>query len=380
MDFAFTQEQEMLREQVRSLLASEYPGERVAELAQSTEGWDEASWTKMAELGWTGLSISEEHGGTRDRLDDRDRTNGDWSDEGFLNEAVVFEELGYGLYPGPYFATIALALPALRSSPDMLARVATGRARVTLAALEPDGARSIEDAARIDTIAESDGEGWTLTGIKDLVVDLGAATHVVVSARSGGNAGLWLIEPTPEARRSLETVDSTRRLGRLTLDSHPATLLVEPGDAVAVLRRVRLRSQAALALEAVGVSQRVLELAREYTSERKQFDKPIGSYQAVSHQVADMYMHTELARSLAYWAAWCVATSDASAGRAAASAAALAGESAVSACEHSIQVHGGIGFTWEHILHRYYKRALGIATFDGTTSSRRAAVAAELLD
>ncbi len=378
MDFGFTEEQEMLRDQARSFLASENSGERVAELAESSEGWDEASWAKMAGLGWTGLSISEELGGagTSDRLDDRNRTNGD----GFLNEAVLFEELGYGLYPGPYFATIALALPALRSSPDMLERVADGRGRVALAAVEPDGARSIEDAARINTIAEPDGEGWTLTGVKDLVVDLGASTHVVVSARSGGDAGMWLIEPSPEATRSLQTVDSTRRLGRLTLDSHPATLLVEPGDAAAVLRKVRLRSQAALALEAVGVSQKVLELAQEYTSERKQFDKPIGSYQAVSHQVADMYMHTELARSLAYWAAWCVATSDTSAGRAAASAAALASESAVSACEHSIQVHGGIGFTWEHTLHRYYKRALGIAAFDGTPSSRRAAVATELLD
>ncbi|MGH2789396.1 MAG: acyl-CoA dehydrogenase family protein [Actinomycetota bacterium] len=376
MDFAFTEEQEMLREQVRSFLATEYPGERVAELAESGDGWDEASWTKMAELGWTGLSIPEQYGGASDRLDDRDRTDG----TSFLDESVLFEELGYGLYPGPYFATIALALPALQSSPDMLARVADGRARVALAALEPDGARSIEDADRINTTAEPNREEWTLTGTKDLVVDLSAVTHVVVSARSDGDIGLWLVEPSPDATRSLETVDTSRRLGRLTLDSHPAVLLVEPGKAVPVLRNIRLRSQAALALEAVGVSQKVLELARSYTSERKQFDKPIGSYQAVSHQVADMYVHTELARSLAYWAAWCVATSDTSAPRAAASATALASESAVSACERSIQVHGGIGFTWEHVLHRYYKRALGIATFDGTASSQRAAVAAELLD
>lgn len=376
MDFAFTEEQEMLREQVRSFLASEYPSERVAELAESGVGWDETSWTKMAELGWTGLSIPEEHGGagTSHRLDDRDQN------DGFLDEAVLFEELGYGLYPGPYFATIALSLPALRSSPDVLAGVADGSARVTLAVLEPDGACSIEDTERINTSAEPDGDNWTLTGIKDLVGDLGAATHVVVSARAGEGAGLWLVDPAPDATRSLGTVDSTRLLGRLTLDSHPATLLVEPGHVAPVLRNIRSRSQAALALEAVGISQKVLELAREYASERKQFDKPIASYQAVSHQVADMYMHTELARSLAYWAAWCVATSDEGAGRAAASAAALASESAVSACEHSIQVHGGIGFTWEHILHRYYKRALGIANFNGTPTSQRAAVAADLLD
>jgi alkylation response protein AidB-like acyl-CoA dehydrogenase len=380
MDFAFTEEQEMLREQVRSLLASEYSSERLAELAESDGGWDDTSWPKMAGLGWTGLSIPEQHGGaeTRDRLDDRDESNG------FLDEAVLFEELGYGLYPGPYFATIALSLPALQSAgegaSDVLAGVADGSARVTLATSEPDGARSIEDAEQINTSAEPDGDNWTLTGTKELVVDLGAATHVVVSARAGEGAGLWLVEPVPETTRSLETVDSTRRLGMLTLDSHPAILLVEPGGAVPVLREVRLRSQAALALEAVGVSQKVLELARDYTSERKQFDKAIASYQAVSHQIADMYMHTELARSLAYWAVWCVATSDERADRATASAAALASESAVSACEHSIQVHGGIGFTWEHILHRYYKRALGIATFNGTPTSHRAAVAADLLD
>jgi len=368
VDFAFTEEQEMLREQVRSLLASEYPSERVAELAESADGWDDRSWKKMAELGWTGLSIPEEHGG---------------AGMGFLDEAVLFEELGYGLFPGPYFATIALSLPALQSAGERVSKVlegvADGSARVTLATTEPDGARSIEDVERVGTSAEPDGDNWTLTGIKDLVVDLGSATHVVVSARAGEGVGLWLVEPSPGATRSLETVDSTRRLGRLTLDSNPAVLLVEPEDAAPVLRNVRLRSRAALALEAVGVSQKVLELAREYTSERKQFDRPIASYQAVSHQVSDIYMHTELARSMAYWAAWCVGTSDEGADRATASAAALASESAVAACEGSIQVHGGIGFTWEHILHRYYKRALGIANFNGTPTSQRAAVAADLL-
>lgn len=369
MDFAFTEEQEMLREQVCSFLASEFSSERVAELAESADGWDDGSWTKMAELGWTGLSIPEQHGG---------------AEMSFLDEAVLFEELGYGLFPGPYFATIGLSLPALQSAGErafgVLAGVANGSARITLASTEPDGARSIEDIEHINTSAEPDGDGWELTGIKDQVVDLGAATHVVVSARAGEGAGLWLVEPSPGATRSLETVDSTRRLGRLTLDSHNAILLVGPGDAAPVLRNIRIRSQAALSLEAVGVSQKVLELAREYTSERKQFDKPIASYQAVSHQVADMYMQTELARSMAYWAAWCVATADEEADRAAASAAALASESAVAACERSIQVHGGIGFTWEHILHRYYKRALGIANFNGTPTNQRAVVAADLLD
>lgn len=364
MDFSFTDEQEMLRVQVRSFIASEYQSERVAELAESEEGWDEASWPKMAELGWTGLSVPEEHGG---------------AGMSFLDEAVLFEELGYGLYPGPYHATIALSLPSLQPAPDVLEAVAQGRARVTVASHEPEGARSLEDTDLIVTTAEQDGDGWALTGTKDLVSDLSIATHVVVTASTTKGAGLWLIEPSTGATKSLDTVDSTRRLGLLKLDSHPATLLVEPGAAAPVLKEMRRRSDAALALEATGISQKVLELARDYTSDRKQFDKPIGSYQAVAHQVADIYVHTELARSLAYWAAWCVAESHEAADRAASAAIAYACEAAVSACEHSIQVHGGIGFTWEHILHRYYKRALGIATLNGTSSSHRAAVAGSIL-
>ncbi|MGI8941870.1 MAG: acyl-CoA dehydrogenase family protein [Actinomycetota bacterium] len=369
MDFAFTEEQEMLRDQVRSWLAAECPAERVAELGESKAGWDESSWPKMAELGWTGLSIPEEHGG---------------AGMGFLDEAVVFEELGYRLYPGPYLSTVALAVPALQAAPDVLVAVAEGRARATLAAAEaePSGSRGagLGDGDDPTTSAERDGDAWTITGIKEPVVDLQLATHVVVSAATAEGVGLWLVEPSPDAVTPLETVDSTRRLGRLNLEAHPATALIEPGGARATLGHIRRRIDAALALEAVGVAQRVLELARDYASERTQFDKPIGSFQAVSHQIADIYMGTELARSLAYWAAWSVAESQADAKRAAAAARSMATGVAVSACEASIQVHGGIGFTWEHVLHRYYKRALGNAAFNGSPATGRATVAASLLD
>jgi alkylation response protein AidB-like acyl-CoA dehydrogenase len=365
MDFSFTEEQEMLREQVRSFLGSEFPPERIAHLAASDEGWDPKSWSTMAELGWMGLSISENHGG---------------AGMSFIDECVLFEELGYGLYPGPYTSTIGIALPALVSAHEMLESVASGGARVAFAGVEPRGARVIEDTEHMTTSAEPDGAGWTLTGIKEPVADLSIATHVVVSATIGDGAGLWLVEPKGAAVTPLGTVDTTRRMGRLTLEAHPATLLVPPGEGDAALSHIRRRADAALALEAVGVAQRVLELARDYVSERKQFDKPIGSYQAVSHQVADAYMSTELARSLAYWAGWSVAESTEDADRAAAAAHSMTGEAAVSACEHSIQVHGGTGFTWEHILHRYYKRALSISHFNGTSAAQRAAVAATLLD
>ena len=365
MDFSFTEEQQMLREQVRSFMSTEFPHERIAELAESDEGWDPESWPRMADLGWTGLSIPEEHGG---------------AGMSFLDEAVLFEELGYSLYPGPYLSTIALALPALQGSPDELESVASGRARVALAFAEPEGARTIEAPDRLTTSAVPEGDGWALTGMKEPVADLPLATHVVVSATTADGAGLWLIEPDVDAVTPLGTIDKTRRMGRLTLESHRATLLVAPGKGDVVLSQIRRRTDAAVALEAVGIAQKALELARDYVSERKQFDKPIGSYQAVSHQVADTYMSTELARSLAYWAAWSVAESTDEADRAASAAHSMAGEAAVAACERSIQVHGGIGFTWEHILHRYYKRALAISVFNGTPATQRAAIAATLLN
>jgi alkylation response protein AidB-like acyl-CoA dehydrogenase len=137
---------------------------------------------------------------------------------------------------------------------------------------------------------------------------------------------------------------------------------------------------AALSLEAVGIAAKALELAVEYAKAREQFGKPVGAYQAVSHRLADTYVETELARSLAYWAAWCVAEADAEAELACAAAKAFCGDTAVAACERSIQVHGGVGFTWEHVLHVYYERALWIQAHGGYASRHRARIAAHLLD
>ena len=171
---------------------------------------------------------------------------------------------------------------------------------------------------------------------------------------------------------SLATVDETRKLGRLQATD---------GDQVdGDFEAVRLRLLTGLAAEAVGVAQKALELGVAYVSEREQFGKKIGTYQAVSHPLADTYVETELARSLAYWAAWCVAEEDERAPVAVASAKSFCAETAVAACERSIQVHGGIGFTWEHVLHRYYKRAQWLDAFGGHAAKQREAVAAALLD
>jgi alkylation response protein AidB-like acyl-CoA dehydrogenase len=241
----------------------------------------------------------------------------------FVDEAILFEEAGRVLYSGP-FLTTAVVLPALPEVDEHAWSV------------ELDGLVPHLDA--VDKVVREDG------GVADAV---------------GG---------------TLPTVDETRPLGRL---EHVAesNYLSDFGG----FEAVRLRLLAGLAVEAVGVAQKALELAVEYVSEREQFGKKIGIYQAVSHPLADTYVETELARSLAYWAAWCVAEDDEQAPVAVASAKSFCAETAVAACERSIQVHGGIGFTWEHVLHRYYKRAQWIDSFGGHAARQRELVATALL-
>jgi len=367
MDFAFSEEQQMLRDSAREWLADKLPLDRVAQLADSDDGWDPKTWPAIAALGWTGLSVPEEHGG---------------AGMGFLDEAVIFEELGYGLYAGPYFATVGLALPAIAADPDLTGAVVAGESAATLAYAEPSGPFHLTDLEGVGTkAAAANGGSWTLTGEKHLVVDLGLVDAVVVAARSSDGLGLWAVRKEDASGTDvLSTMDSSRRLGRLRLSGSPARMLVDPSSAPEILERIRLRALVAAAVEAVGVAQRALDLATEHAKERRQFDKPIGTYQAVSHQIADTYVETELARSVAYWAAWCVAEGDDQAPVAAAAAKSVAAEAAVAACERSIQVHGGIGFTWEHVLHRLYKRAQWIEAFEGPGAGHRAEVAAHLLD
>ncbi len=452
MDFSFSSEQDMLRAQARSFLEKRFPAERVAQLASSAEGWDRSSWKELAGLGWTGASVPEAQGG---------------AGLGFLEEAIVFEELGRALYPGPYFATVGLALPALACVPELLRRVASGDLAATLAWREPgrtvslaapDGVPPGESGVPPGESGVPPGESgvatearcvngrWLLRGEKHLVPDAGAVDAFVVLARatdgvppgeSGGPPGessglaLFLVErrgpsggiqgPSGRVQSSAgrvqgpsgrdndgrplvvvpDTVDATRRLGRLTLDRDEGRLLAAPPATAEVIARTRSRALAALALEAAGIASQALALAVAHAKTREQFGRPIGVYQAVSHKLADVYVETELARSLAYWAAWCIAegsvhspggtrhspgrTPDSPGGTqeaelAALAAKAYAAEAAVGACERAIQVHGGMGFTWDHPLHRYYKRALWIESFEGSGADHRAEVARALFD
>ena len=305
MDASFTAEQDELRAQARAFL----------------EATPEPSWAQLAELGWTGVSVAEGHGG---------------AGLGFLEQAVLHEELGRMLTPGPFYSTVAVALPALPA--DEQARVARGET------------------------------SWVLA-VGPLIPDLDTAERIAVV---GGGS---IYELVGADRELLDTSDETRPLGIVVGG--------EPGEVLAsseVLPEVRRRSLVALAMEACGAGRRALELAVEYATQREQFGRPIGSYQAVAHPLATSYMELELARSLSIWAAWCVDAADPAAAVAAAAAKAQAADAAVAACERAIQVHGGVGFTWEHVLHRLYKRALWIRSWEASAEQLRAEVASYLLD
>ncbi len=310
MDFAFTEEQNELKRQARAWLSERYPLDREWPDEDKHQPEDDR-WAELAELGWLGVSVSEDEGGVG---------------LGFLEEAILLEELGYALYPGPYLATVGFALAAL--GPEDRAAVAAGTTKWS---------------------AEVNGlTPWL--GSVDKVVDM------------DGNA-------QPAQGEELVSVDPSRPLGRLERTN--GTPLPGPRDIP--------RARAAMAAEAVGIAQRVLELGIEHVSTREQFGKPIGVFQAVSHQLTDTYTDVELARSLAYWAAWCVAEDDEQAPVAAAAAKAFAVEAAVAACERSIQVHGGTGFTWEHPLHRFYKRALWLEGLGSRPAELRLEVADAVL-
>jgi alkylation response protein AidB-like acyl-CoA dehydrogenase len=346
MDFAFSEEQEQLRAAARDYLADRYPPERVVSLADSDAGWDPSSWRELAELGW---------------LD---------PDLGLLEHAVLAEETGNALLPAPWWASIGLAWPLLDD--ELRQALSAGERSATVGWAEPGGPVTLSTAATDSAMIAT--AGGALTGTKILVPDLGAVTDVVVVAADGLYAVDVAANPDVVVERS--TMDRTRRLGELQLDGTPARKLDVGLGALVAVRRQAL---ALLACESVGIAQRALDLAANYAKERQQFGRVIGTYQGVSHRVSNTFVALQLARSMAYWAAWAVSADDAEADVAVAGASVSAGEGAVFACEQSIQVHGGIGFTWEHILHRYYKRAQWNNGFESTARANRAEIADYIL-
>jgi alkylation response protein AidB-like acyl-CoA dehydrogenase len=350
MDFAFSAEQELLRSAARDYLTDRFPAERVVARADAdlevADTRDNATWRELAELGWLDPDLC------------------------MLEHAVLAEETGAALLPAPWWSTVGLAWPLLDE--ELRAGISAGERSATLAWTEPGGPATI--AAAASDSATSAGPAGALTGTKVCVPDLTSVTDVVVVAADG----LYVVDLV--ANRGVvtprSTMDRTRRLGELRLDGTPARRLDAGPDALPIARR---QAMALLACESVGIAQRALDLTAAYTKERQQFGRVIGTYQGVSHRVANTFVAVQLSRSMAYWAAWAVSASDPDADAAVAGASASAGEGAVFACEQSIQAHGGIGFTWEHVLHRYYKRAQWNNGFEGTGATQRAVIAEKIL-
>ncbi|MDQ3147601.1 MAG: acyl-CoA/acyl-ACP dehydrogenase [Actinomycetota bacterium] len=339
MEFTFDADQEALRAGVRSFLAAESPTSAVRAGLDVGAGVDEALWDRIVELGWTGLLVPEGQGGLG---------------LGMVDLVVVAEEMGRIPFPGPYFSSAVLATLAARrlGLDDRLSSLAAGATRGTVA-LDEHGHGDPVD--RVRSRAVRTGGRWQLSGLKPVVPDGDTADWALVVARTQSGLGTFVVEAP--AGEPVPSWDPTRRLARLALDGRAAAPVGPDGDHTSLWRRIADDASVALCAELVGASEQAYTLAVDYAKARVQFGRPIATFQAIKHKAADMLHRLELSRVGTHYAAW---TSDAESGaraEAAAMAASYVAESANAVCAESIQIHGGVGFTWDCDAHLFYRRA-----------------------
>ena len=356
MDFGFSEEQEMLRATARKFLDNECTSSFVRARMEEAAGVTDEFWGKLAEQGWLGLVYPEEHGG---------------SGLGFVDLTVLMEEMGRSGMPGPFFATVLLGgLTILEAGSaaqkkEWLGKIAAGQAKATLALAEPNARW---DAAGVTVTAAPATGGFVLNGTKLFVPDAHVADVLVVAARTSTgktpDAGISLFLVPSDADgldvKPLPTMDQTRKLCEVSFKDcrvGPDALMGARDQAWPALTRVIERATVALCAEMCGGAQRVLDMTTEYAKIRVAFGKPIGAYQGVKHRAADMLVDVENAKSLTYYAAWAVDENAPEAALAASMAKAYASDAFRRVSAAGIQLHGGIGFTWEHDLHLYFKRA-----------------------
>ena len=348
MNFAFTEEQEELRKTVRQFLEAKSPETAVREQMETEAGFDPAVWNQMGEqLGLQGLAIPEQYGG---------------SGYSFVELGIVLEEQGRALLCAPFFSTVVLAANALLQSGDEAAKsaylpgIASGETIAALAFTEPSGKW---DESGITMEASGSGSDFTLTGTKMFVLDGHTASLVIVAARTAKGVSLFTVagDAAGLTRTALSTMDQTRKQAKLEFANTPATLLGTEGEGWKVLDTVLDLAAVGLAAEQGGGAQKVLEMAVEYAKVRVQFGRPIGSFQAIKHKCADMLLEVESAKSAAYYGMWCAAEMNDELPSVASLAKAYCSEAYFHATAENIQIHGGIGFTWEHPAHLYFKRA-----------------------
>jgi alkylation response protein AidB-like acyl-CoA dehydrogenase len=332
VNFDFTDDQQAIKSTANEMLAARFKPERVRELAEANE-YDDGAWKEMAELGWAGIFIDEEHGG---------------QGLGIVELVILMEELGYVLAPVPFLSNAAAGMALQFAGTDeqkerWLPGIASGEARGTVGVLRDGEARLVPDADSAEVIV------LIAPGGETMVVEASAAE----------------IEP-------VETMDRTRRFARVRADGGESL----GGDHLAAADRI----VTALSAETVGVAQKAMEMAVGYARDRKQFGRPIGSYQAVSHRCAQMLLEVEGSRSGAYYAAWCADSEPDSLPAAASGAKAYSSDAGWRVCGSSLQVHGGIGFTWEHDLHFFLKRARTNGILYGSAREHRERLAGLALE
>jgi alkylation response protein AidB-like acyl-CoA dehydrogenase len=369
MNFGFSEEQDELRKMVRRFLEEKSPESEVRRLMATSEGYDPAVWAQMAnELALQGLGIPEEYGG---------------QGYGPVELYVVFEEMGAALLCSPYFSTVALAANALllvgdeQSKNDYLPGIASGETIATVA-LTDDAGRW--DLATTSTTATREGEGFVLSGVRNYVTDGSTATLLLVPAMTDAGLSLFAVDGDAKgvSRESLATMDQTRKQSRIVFENAPARLVGTDGGALAGLESTSQIAAAALAAEQVGGAQRVLDSSVEYAKNRVQFGRPIGSFQAIKHKCADMLLDVESAKSAAYYAAWAAQERNDELPIAASLAKSFCSEAYFHCAAENIQIHGGIGFTWEHPAHLYFKRAKSSELFLGDPAYHRELLAQRL--
>ncbi len=370
MDLGFDAEQEELRRSARSFLREQSSSEQVRRAMASEPGYDPALWRRIgAELGWTALTVPEEYGGLG---------------LSYVELVALLEEMGSALLCAPFFSSICLAASAIllggneAQKREHLPGIAAGETVATLASTESSGRW---DADGITAIARRDGGGFVLDGTKSFVLDGAAADLLVVAARRAGSSGeegvSLLLVPADAAgveRRPLPTMDQTRRQAEVALRAVRVpgnAMLGGEGAGWATLSRTLDLAAIALAAEQVGGAQRCLDMAVEYAKTRVQFGRPIGSFQAIKHKCADMLVLVESARSAVYYAGAAAAGGDPELPLLACTAKAYCSEAYFRCAADCIQVHGGVGFTWEHDAHLHFKRARSSEALLGSPAYHR---------
>ena len=372
MYFDLSEEQRILQQSARKFFGRECPSERVRELMETETAVDDALWRGLAEQGFIGMTLPEEYGGLG---------------VGLVELAVVAEEMGRACVPGPFLSTLwAAALIAEAGNDEQCRRylqpIAEGGATATVALLERAASW---DPAAVQFAAEADSDGIRLTGQKLFVGDAAAADHVICAARTGGDLVLAVVpaKASGMTTTAMPAIDRTRKLYKIDFDGIrvPAENVLAVGQAAqAALERSMQIATVAVCAELVGIMNWVLETTVEYAKTREQFGRPIGTYQAVQHQCADMLLFAESARSAAYFAAWALSENDEAASRAVAIAKAYCSDAGREVGNRGVQVHGGIGFTWEHNMHLYYRRAKADEILFGDATFHRERVARLAID